>query len=224
MKRLEIRFKAGVKVLTLAMMLLGSGCSFLHEYSTESCNSHAYVRAPIDDFLSTRFRSGSQPRMAVIPFTTAANLSGHEPQRPAFGEELAWKVHARLLDSGDFPIVEVMNRRDWPGKKDEFFTGNFGSLSMARAAGYDLVLIGYLDGIQTLTTLSAFTKVIDVESGVTLWYGKSSASTAQPAMQRLGSHLWLREERPDQLYLPDLTESLASCIVRDITDKDAEPS
>lgn len=221
MKRLEIRFKAGVKFLTLAMTLLGSGCSFLHEHSTESCNSRAYVRAPIDHFLSTRFRSENQARMAVIPFTTAANLSGHESQRAAFGEELAWKVHAHLMESGVFPIVEVMNRRDWPGKKDEFFTGNFGALSMARAAGYDLVLIGYLDPIQTLDTLTASTKLIDVESGVTLWYGKTSATTQRPTLQRLGSRLWLREERPDQLYLPELTEALTSCIVREITDEDA---
>lgn len=224
MKRLEDNVAFRAKFLTLLAALLCTGCSVLHEHSTQECKSHAYVRTILKDYLSTRFRTNAQPRMAIIPFTTAANLSGREVQKPSLGSELAWKVHARMLDTGDFPIVEVLNRQDWPGKKDEFFTGNFGALQYGREAGYDLVMVGYLENLTSLDKMSAYVKIIEIETGITLWYGKTTVATYRPELQRAGAWLGIRDERPDQFYIPETVEGLAACIARDVTEQDAEPS
>jgi hypothetical protein len=111
----------------------------------------------------------------------------------------------------------VLNREDWPRKKEEFFTGNFGALAFARDAGYDMIVVGYLDEIKRLDTWRVHTKVIEVASGTTLWYGTSEAFTTRADLLETSSTVGLTDRRPDMLYSIELLDSVSACIAHDMT-------
>lgn len=222
MKLLIARVLIPVILLTLMCTSMLSGCANIHQYYSEPCNSHAYSRTILSDFLSNRFHSNSPVRLAVIPFSAPANISGFSSERPGLGNELAWKVRAELLASGQVPIVEILNRQDWPGKKEEFFMGNFGAIAVAREAGYDLVLVGHIHTPEALDRLKASTKLIEVESGITVWYGDTEVKTYAPELQSARAALWLDERRPAMLYLPRMVNRLSQCIVQAITSEEAQ--
>jgi len=161
--------------------------------------------------------------MAVIPFSTPANISTYDRERPGLGEQLAWKVHAELLKTGQIPIVEILNRQDWPGKKEEFFSGNFGAIAFARDADYDFVFIGRLEPIRNTDTLEISTKLIETDSGITVWYGKSSAYTNRRTIQQAASALWIEDRRPDLIYSDILIDELSRCIVRGALEEQPTP-
>ncbi len=183
----------------------------------EWCNTRAYVRTDLQSFMDQRFTPKSPVRTGVIPFVVPANLAARSDQQPGLGNELAWATQRKLLETGVFPIIEVLNRQDWPRKKEEFFTGNFGALAYARDAGYDVIVIGYLDPIVRLDTWTVHTKVIEVASGVTLWYGSSTVNTDRADMWETSSTLGLTDRRPDLLYTRELLETVTSCIAYDMT-------
>ncbi|MCB0340129.1 MAG: hypothetical protein KDD53_11020, partial [Bdellovibrionales bacterium] len=131
----------------------------------------------LNEYISKRFPLKAPVRMAVIPFSVPANLSGYSDEHPSVGSKLAWKIHSLLLTTGRVPIVEVFNRQDWPGKKEEFFVGNFGAISNALEAEYDLVLIGYVEPLSTSHGMTIYSKVIDVDGGITVFYGRIDANT-----------------------------------------------
>src|SRR4051812_36516187 len=133
--------KTNVKILTALAGFCLCSCSFLYNRYAESCNSHAYLQRGLYAYINSRYHYNSPVRMAIIPFSVPANISADNSERPGLGNELAWKIHAQLLATGQIPIVEVLNRQDWPNKKEEFFTGNFGAIAMAREAGYDLLMV-----------------------------------------------------------------------------------
>lgn len=201
--------------LTLLCPLL-VGCSFIHDRYGETCKTRAYIREDVEAYLRTRFPSNSPVRVAIIPFSTPANLAAANNERPGLGNELAWRLHGEFLKSQLFPMVEVLNRQDWPGKKEEFFTGNFGGLQGAREAGYDLALIGYVDSPKDLYQLPVLTKLIDTDSGVTLWYGKSVVTTQRPDMDSFAASWWIGERKPALLHTDTLVDQMARCIVDQI--------
>ncbi len=155
--------------------------------------------------------------MGVIPFDVPANLASRGAQMPGLGNQLAWAVHRKLLETEVFPILEVLNREDWPRKREQFFTGNFGALRFAADAGYDMVIIGYLEPIERLDTWTVHTKVIEVASGTTLWYGTSRVYTMRPDMLEVSSTIGMTDRRPDLLNTPALAEEAATCIAYDMT-------
>ena len=213
--------------LTLLLIFLLSSCASYFRYAEQlykdPCKIHAYVRTPVADYLSRRFNSHAPVRVAIIPFSVPANLASMGNERPGLGNELAWQVHAKLLRSGELPVVEVFNRQDWPGKKEEFFTGNFGALALAREANYDLVLVGYLDDIHDLGEMAVFGKLIEVESGITVWYGKSAVETLDPDFQHQGPWWWADKRRPDKLQRVGLTQDLAACFTRNLLSEQPIP-
>lgn len=218
MKHLQNRALASVILLTLVSASLLCGCSRFNRRYSEPCKSHAYSRTALSDFLTARFHSNSSVRLAVIPFSAPANISGLNSERPGLGLELSRKVHAQMLQTGLVPIVEVLNRQDWPGKKEEFFTGNFGAIAMAREAGYDLLLVGYVEKFKSLDRIKAYTKLIEADSGITVWYGDTEVFTNRSQLPKTDVGLW-GEQRPraDLLNMPAMTESLARCIVSAVT-------
>ena len=156
--------------------------------------------------------------MAVIPFSVPANLSTHTPEFPGLDRQLAERVHGELADSQRIPVVEVLNRQDWPGKKEEFFTGNFGAIAQAREAGYDIVFIGYLERSKSLDTLSAYSKVIEVESGITLFYGRSEVHSNRQASQDARARLGFDSYRSDKVFDQEMIDSLSRCMVKKFLD------
>jgi hypothetical protein len=153
----------------------------------------------------------------VIPFEVQANFSSRGAQFAGTGNQLAWAVHRQLLATETFPIIEVLNREDWPRKKEQFFTGNFGALRYAADAGYDMIVIGYLEPLTRLDTWTVHTKIIEVASGTTLWYGTSTVYTTRHDMYEVSSTLGLTDRRPDILYSEDILNNVAECIAYDMT-------
>ena len=161
--------------------------------------------------------------MAVIPYSTPANLSRQSDQRPGLSNLLAWQIQSELLRSAELPIVEVLNRQDWPGKKDEFFTGNYGAITQARAAGYDIILVGVLEPTNSIDKMTVYTKVIEVESGITIWYAQTSAQSFENKRNRVASNLHITRREPDQMrYIQTLTNTLANCVVFSILNDELE--
>lgn len=204
------------RVILLTLTTLLAGCAFLERHVGEYCKTRAYVRTDFEAFINQRFNLASPVRMGIIPFVTQANISAYSNELPGLGNNLAWAVHRELLASEVFPIVEVLNRQDWPGKKEEFFTGNFGAITAARDAKYDLVMVGYVEPLHRLDTWIIHTKVIEVEAGVTLWYGTSTVYTQRPDMLEVSSSIGLTDRRPDLLYTTPLLEESAQCIAYDM--------
>lgn len=201
-----------VRVILLALSVTSlSGCVVLRERYGEQCKMRAYVQNPLGDYITTRFQSHSPVRMAVIPFSTPANVAAYDNERMGLGNQLAYSVQQQLLQSGEVPMVELLNRQDWPGKKEEFYTGNFGAIAIAREAGYDLVLVGFVEPLASLNQMRAFGKLIDVENGVTVWYGETTASTNRGEFNQLGASLRIENRRPDLLYTGQLSDKLAEC-------------
>lgn len=208
-----------VIVLALWCALAGSGCTFFQPrfQVNQNCSSRVYVSSPVGDHVGGTAATSPRPlRLAVVPFSVPANLAGSNNELPGLGNTLAWKVHSEALSSGEFPVTEVFNRQDWPGKKEEFFTGNFGAISLAQAAGYDLVLTGLIDNIRDLDSLSAYAKLIDVSSGVTIWYGKSTIRAVEHRDASIFDSMWRSTDEPAQLYTAALADDLGRCIVRGI--------
>jgi len=171
----------------------------------------------LKDYLDHRFHSHSQVRMAVIPFSVPANLTANDINQPGAGNEIAWRIQALMLGDGTVPLVEVFNRQDWPAKKEEFFTGNFGAIEMARQAGYDLVLVGYIEPMKSLDSLMLHTKLIEVESGVTVWYGSTETWSRRPEFASIADEIFVRNEKPSDTHIAALLEKAARCTVKFIT-------
>ncbi len=202
--------------LTLSLSLGLSSCSYIQSNYAEVCKSRAYVKTDLLDYISTRYHMDAPVRMGIYPYSVPANLSNYNSERPGVGEDLARLVHSEMLLSGDIPLVEILNRKDWPGKKEEFFSGNFGAIAQGREAGYDLVLIGFVDRQTDMSSIKAYSKLIDTESGVTLWYGETNAQTNEPKINRLLDDARLSAVTPSKMYFQPMLAKLAQCISGEI--------
>lgn len=205
--------KITVNVLTFTLFVVCSGCSYLDEqppYYRSNCKNHAYTQMVFEDYISKRYHSKSPVRVGIIPFSVPANFASLSNLLPGLDYSVAQGVQRRLLEYSDISIIEVFNRMDWPGKRDEFFTGNFGAISYGRQADYDFVVVGMIPTTDDFETLSAYTKLIEVESGVTVYYGKSTVrGKDKDTLQNRG---WFSKARPDKIQIPTLAEDLSDCI------------
>jgi hypothetical protein len=208
--------KVAVKFLTLLVLVNLAGCSLIHNRYGESCNLRAYVQASLPDYLSSRYNSGSQVRLAIIPFSVRANVTAQSNELPGVESELTALFHAELLRKNLVPIVEVLNRQDWPGKKEEFYTGNHGAISFARDAGYDLVMVGMVEGFRSLDSITIDTKIIETESGITLWFGRTTASSSRRELNHMGDSFWMDTYKPANLPWAAISEKVVRCTVHDL--------
>ncbi len=128
--------------------------------------------------LSARFKRGETPRVAIIPFDVPVNFSAIMNPRLRLGHKLASDFQKAFLEQGENLIVEVVDRAEWPGKRLDFDTGNYIALEQARRAGFDYILVGYMDEIKNDYILTVHTKVIDTENDQTIWYGTTDVSSS----------------------------------------------
>ncbi len=214
-----------VKIMTLLFCLAQMGCSLINSRFGESCKWHANVQLVLEDYINKRFPSHSPVRMAVIPYSTQANLSAYNVERPGVGNEMAWTIQKILLSRGIVPIVEVLNRQDWPGKKEEFFTGNHGAIAQAREAGYDLLMVGYVEPARSLDRLVVQSKLIEAESGITIWYGTVETWSRRKELNQWSDRFWLDQQRPDlnTSLIDELAEKSSKCTVSALLDDQVVP-
>lgn len=203
-----------------------SSCSWVarqtYDYVGEECKTRAHIDNSLPDFLSQRFGSKSQARLGIIPFTVPANFSAWGEGRPDWGYELAVMTHQELLAAREIPVIEVLDRRDWPGKAEEFYAGNFGALQLARNAGYDLVMVGVLEPLRSANSLAVSSKIIDTASGITVWYATTEAFTYRPEIERSAAYINLTPKRPDLAYTPEMAREIARCIAVGVSSPEEE--
>lgn len=193
-----------------------TGCSLTKvPYTDPQCNIQAHIDQQLSDYLSRRFEKGSTPRIAIIPFDVPVNFSPEMNAQLRFGLSLAEMFQKNLLRQDERVIVEIFDRSNWPGKKMDFATGNYIALKQARDAGYDFILIGFMDSIVDSTMLSINTKLIDTENSTTLWYGTSEISSPAAPSRRLLNFLsrGVYPLREDILNFSERSEKLVACTV-----------
>lgn len=210
-----------VKSLTLCVVL--SGCYLLEdnlELPTinikKSCKNRAHTNLGLSDFISTRFHRGAPVRLGIMPFSVPANLSAYNTEQPGIGQRLAWSVRSNMISKEEIPIIEVFNRPSLPGHKDEFFTGNFGAISLAREAGYDLVMVGYLEPTRSLNNAILHTKIIEAEGGITVWFGESEVISREGMIESYKDSWFGRGEVPSKIFTNEVFDHLAKCTVAGI--------
>jgi hypothetical protein len=224
-KLLPLRRTYSVSILTKFMLLcflasIAFGCSNLRppaaataaSYEME-CKNRAYLRLVLEDYLNTRFHSGSAVRLAILPTSVPANLSAFRNDHKSVGDDLAWRLRNALVAREAAPIVEVLNRYDWPGKKDEFFVGNHQAIATAREAGYDLVLVSYLEPMHSFDEMVLFSKLMETESGITVWNGKSSVSREESLLDQTKQWLELQRRVPVANRFEPMLEEVIACAV-----------
>jgi hypothetical protein len=210
-----------IALLYLSLCLSLPGCSYLQsasdyvtgrDSSYDICKTHAYISTPLGEFLSSRFNSEAPVRLGIIPFAAPANFTYSPSQRLSLTHLLSQRLHGELLSSGEIPIAEVMTREDWPGKREEFFTGNYSALRLARDASYDLVLVGIIEELSSLNSLTVSYKLIEVDAGVTVTYAQTSVEGDPGSYNQISSFTGLERFEPNHLQLNKLVEPLAKCI------------
>lgn len=202
-------------LLLFTSLLLLSGCSMITNRYGEVCKSRAYTREPLDTYISTEYPSTYQARLGIIPFTVPENMTGIRQNVPPLGAQLAWRFQAELLSSGVIPIAEVTPWNMFPGSRNDFFQGNYKAIRYAADAGYDMVLIGLLEqnGAETATVLA---KLIDVNTSVTLWYGRSHVYSRRPSFNLVEQFFVEEEEMPAKLDLFPLYNEVIQCAANNL--------
>lgn len=207
-----------VKMMTVVFSVLALSACSTHEKDRYSdiCNSRAYLHQGLYDYLSHRFTNRIAVRMGIIPLSVPANLSYRDGEYPGAGTAVALQLQRLFLEEGAVSIVEIFNRQDWPAKREEFNIGNFNAIEYARDAKYDLLLTGYLEEARALDQLTAVVKLIDVENGTTIYYGKTTATSSVPHSDSLLVQSGLamnRENRALKKFSPNtMLEELGACI------------
>lgn len=214
-------------ILTLASAATFLSCSTIGKqidaYYPEECKTHAYMQNELPFYISRRFHNKSPVRMAIIPFASPVNVAGSSDEMPGLGMDLVRQLHGEFLRSGEVPIVEIFNRKDWPGKKEDFYSGNYGALRMARDADYDLVMVGNINPMNGLDNLSVETRIMEAESGISIWYGQSTIDSPRDLHNELKSDIWLEKRRPDRLPIKTMTNKLARCIADGVINAETVP-
>ncbi|MBP9838946.1 MAG: hypothetical protein KBC84_09565 [Proteobacteria bacterium] len=191
-------------------------------FPLEQCKSHTYINLKLEDYVKQRFTDNSNVRLAIIPFDVQESFAPLGNESSNFGRELARRFTLEFHKENLVPIVELFNRDRWPGKREEFFTGNYKAIDLARAAGYDLVMVGYLEELKDDVTLTIYTKIIDTQSNITIWDAQNTVVSRETAVRDTLNKASIMQKRPDLFNFAPRTEKLVNCTVYDI--KEAEPS
>lgn len=211
------------KPCLLLIVLQFVGCSFSNlGIPSEGCKTHTYIDLSFPDYLTERFHSKQYVRMAIVPFDVPESFAPAGNDSTHYGRKVAEKFQLEFHKAGIPSIVELFNRDRWPGKRAEFFSGNYGAIQGARDAGYDLVMVGYLEELTDDENLNFYTKIIDTQNQTTVWHAKTKVYSKARAIRSSVSQTGLVKDRPDLFAFPERTNTLAECTVSLITNPEGE--
>lgn len=161
-------------------------------------------------------------RLGIVPFVAPANFAGSGDSQPPLGSQLAWRLHAEMLRLNKIPIVEVTTWTDWPLKREDFFSGNFEAMQKARDAGYDMIFVGYLEE-SSPEEVAVLGKLIDVNLGKTLWYGRALAFSRRKKIADLKHHFGANYDHSiNSLDLYPLYSKLVQCLAEEALSDDMD--
>jgi hypothetical protein len=90
------------------------------------------------------------------------------------GLALAVRFKEELQRRGVLSAAEIIPEKPWPGKREDFLTGNFQAIQIARQAGFDLLFLGFVEDLRSKDELSLTTKAIDLRTQATIWYARTT--------------------------------------------------
>ncbi len=201
-------------IVILLILLTSPGCSLLELIPQEQeCKFQAYVVSELEDYISNRFRERNSVRTVILPVDVPENFSALANPPQSLSLQLATSLQRELLTSQIFPILEVIDRGSWVGKRDEFFIGNYRAIQIAKNAGYDLLIVSQLDSVNNARDASLMLKVIDLQNRVTIWYGKSTVFQDQSPAEMVASITKKGSKKPSDMPLTHLFQGLSKCTV-----------
>lgn len=209
-------------IFVLCTTLLGCVTSRVPLF-TDGCNLRAETNLQLQDYVSHRYGSDHPVRAAVIPFDVPESFALPGNDSEYFGRTLARKLVMELHRSAVLPIVELFNRDRWPGKREEYFTGNYRAIEQARNAGYDLVVLGYMENIQNDNSFTILTKVIDTSNQVTIWSASTEAYSLDRSWRRSLAWFPLYDDQPNKFQFPEKIDTFAQCTVSGILTAEEVP-
>ena len=180
---------------------------------TTGCNLRTDINLGLQGYIHQRYGVERPVRMAIIPFDVPESFAPPGNESAHFGRELARRFMTEFHRSGAVPIIELFNRDRWPGKREEFYAGNYTAIEYARSAGYDLVMVGSLEDLRNDEDLDLNTKIIDTSNNVTIWAGRTRAFSFDRRVRRTLSATQMFDDRPDLFAFPQRVDKLASCTV-----------
>lgn len=196
----------------LCFLLCLSACSLLGLPSkSEGCKTWTYAGGSLGDYITQRYHSQQLVRAAIIPFDVQETFAPPGNESRHYGRELARKFQMELSAAEVVPIVQLFNVDRWPGKREEFFEGNYQAIAFARDAGFDLVVVGYLEELRNDEELVLYTKVIDTSNYVTIWSGKTVSFSRARRLNKALEQTRLLKDRPDLFDFPERTNELTTC-------------
>lgn len=148
-----------------------------------------------------------------MPFDAPAGFSRWGKDEPSYGQQLASKFQLEMQKTGELGLVELFNVDNWPGKREEFFTGNFRALELARKAGYEMILVGSLQIPRGESTMVLYTKLIDVQNGVTAWSAQTTLTSSERDINTRMAQLGFGKNKPDEFGFPRRTDAIVQCTV-----------
>ncbi len=168
------------------------------------------------DYLNSQDYWQKQSRLGIIPFDVQESFAPAGDDSLHFGRRLARLFRQEIQATGEMPITELFNIDRWPGKRDEFFAGNYRAIQLGREAGYHFVMVGYLEDIVDASSLRLYTKIVDTENGITVWSGRTTVSTNVRWWREELSRTRVIQDRPDMFRFQERSEMLAECTVKEM--------
>jgi len=205
------------------------GCSVgswpFRTVKTEGCKIRTHTNAKLVDYVSGRFSSTTAVRALIIPFDVPESFAGswNNYHDQHYGRELARLLRAELARTGELGIIELFAQNSWPGKRDEYFVGNYRAIQLAKDAGFQILILGHMEDLKNDEEMVILTKIIDATNNVTIWDAKTMVYSRDRAIGKLMGDMKLLRERPDLFNFPERAEEFAYCTVNFILTREEMP-
>jgi len=146
-------------------------------------------------------------------------------------QRINWKTISKkdieILFSSNFDINQTVPEEDLGIYVNPLFyaidAGNFQAIRLAQDAGFDFIFVGYLERLQHHTKLSLLGKLIDVQNGITIWYGKSELGEIKYKTHQGDIWGWFGERRLDEIDLNANLQKITKCLVNDALSNEPKP-
>lgn len=200
-----------IVVILIINLISLTACSILDITQKDPCNNHTNINMNLKKYVTTRYTKKKFIRLGIFPFSVPANLTSSSQDRPDFGMVLAQKLQPQILSSGVFTTAEVLNYSEWSGKKQEFFSNNLLAIEIGRNIGLDFIVVGYLAPQNHIEKMTVYTKIIDVNTGITLFYGETTATNTNTPSEKRFWQNYSKEYSPNNFKLDEFTNVLMIC-------------
>lgn len=208
MKYLNKNFTILVMLITLISFC---SCAVLDITESQPCKNHTNINTNLKKYITKRYLNKKLLRLGIFPFSVPANFTAKSLDRLDFGIVIAQKLQPYLLSSNLFTTVELLDYPEWSGKKQEFFANNLQAIEIARNIGLDFVVLGYLSPQNHIEQMTVYSKIIDVNTGITVYYGETTAFNEYLKERKSLKAALTTQYQPSDFRIDDLTQTLMTC-------------